>query len=103
MGLNWVLLRQDRELRCSPTSEKSSFDCLLRYADAPEIQQVPKCTFAWIAQEDRDPYPEEASVLVPLYASTTREKLVSQLLLPCQVGEKPKWIVAGVALFLSEN
>jgi len=84
---------------CSFDGEKLSD----AYADAAELLLVPKCTFAWIGPDDKDPYPEEASVLVPLYSTSTRQRLVSQLNLPCGVGEKPKWVIAGIALFLSEN
>jgi len=72
-------------------------------ADGPELLAIPKCTIAWIGKDEKDPYSEDGSVLIPLYATTTRERLISQMYMPCAVGDKMKWVQAGVAMCLSDR
>eukprot|EP00455_Lapot_gusevi_P046341 TRINITY_DN6084_c0_g1_i3.p1 TRINITY_DN6084_c0_g1~~TRINITY_DN6084_c0_g1_i3.p1 ORF type:complete len:235 (-),score=70.87 TRINITY_DN6084_c0_g1_i3:314-1018(-) len=56
---------------------------------------------AYLPKSEPECYSDDESVVVPLYYSMTREKLVCQLRLPCQ-GEAATWILAGVAAFLTD-
>lgn len=69
-------------------------------ADAPEVQGMPDVTLAWMPPDFPDPVPAAGALTVPVYASLDRTAFVMELSLPCR-GDKAKWVLAGVALFLS--
>lgn len=69
-------------------------------ADAPEVQGMPNVTLAWMPPDFPDPVPAAGALTVPVYASLDRTAFVMELSLPCR-GDKAKWVLAGVALFLS--
>jgi dynein heavy chain 2 len=70
-------------------------------ADAPEMAPMPHCHMAWVPKGTRDPYPAEASLSAPVYLSLSRETLLTNVSLPCSRGEQDKWILGGVAVFLT--
>ena len=50
-------------------------------------------------QENPDPYPLDECLAVPLYYTLFRDRIVTQLNIPCGK-EQDKWIQCGAALFL---
>jgi len=79
--------------------------------DASEVQVVPELHIAWVppsfaepyaAAEGADPASATPTVPVPLFYSLDREKLLTELLLPCS-GDKAKWILNGVALLIEDR
>jgi len=64
-----------------------------------EIQQLPLCSIAWIADAENDPYPS-GTVETPVYHSPTRESLLCTFKM-ANNGEASKRIISGVALFLN--
>eukprot|EP00753_Platysulcus_tardus_P014516 PLAT4386.4.p1 GENE.PLAT4386.4~~PLAT4386.4.p1 ORF type:complete len:4448 (-),score=2754.09 PLAT4386.4:79-13422(-) len=69
--------------------------------DGAEQITVPDCRVAWVPADGEDPYTSHAFISVPLYYATDRERLLTNLMMPCS-GDKSKWIIAGVAVFLDE-
>lgn len=69
--------------------------------DASELVPLPSVTVAWVPAKAAEPYPAHASIKVPLYFSPQREKLLTQICMPCGNGEQDVWVLAGVAAFLS--
>jgi len=67
--------------------------------DSPSISSVPVCTLAWLPKENPDPYPLDECLAVPLYYTLFRDRIVTQLNIPCGK-EQDKWIQCGAALFL---
>ena len=75
-------------------------------SDANEISSAPNVAFGFInsandRDKDRDSS-EEGSIGIPLYLTPTREEFLMELQMPIE-GEKDKWILSGVALFMSED
>jgi len=79
--------------------------------DASEVQVVPELHIAWVppsftepyaAAEGADPSTATPTVPVPLFYSLDREKLLTELQLPCS-GEKAKWVLNGVALLIEDR
>eukprot|EP01116_Phalansterium_solitarium_P024805 TRINITY_DN91_c0_g1_i4.p1 TRINITY_DN91_c0_g1~~TRINITY_DN91_c0_g1_i4.p1 ORF type:complete len:4085 (+),score=2013.94 TRINITY_DN91_c0_g1_i4:171-12425(+) len=71
------------------------------FADAATVIPVAHFYLGWIPQDQPDPYQPQNCIMAPLYLSGARDKLISEIGLPCQ-GDRVKWILAGVALFLNE-
>ncbi len=69
-------------------------------ADAPEVQSMPEVTLAWVPPDVADPIPAASALTVPVYAALDRGGFVMELALPCR-GDKAKWVLTGLALFLS--
>jgi hypothetical protein len=69
-------------------------------AEAPEVQSMPEVAVAWVPPEFPDPIPAATSLTLPVYQSLDRKGYVMELALPCR-GDKAKWVLAGVSLFLS--
>ncbi|KAI8621722.1 dynein heavy chain and region D6 of dynein motor-domain-containing protein [Chytriomyces sp. MP71] len=67
-------------------------------ADDASFSVVPIVHIAWMPKTFILPSRME----VPLYVTSTREKLVGTLQVPCNEEEESKWILAGVAFFLNE-
>lgn len=74
------------------------------HASAAEVLSAGPCTLAWIPADATSPFyePNTATVDVPVYQNLLREKLITVLSMPC-TGTKDKWLLAGIALFLSEE
>ncbi|CEO98015.1 hypothetical protein PBRA_006129 [Plasmodiophora brassicae] len=69
-------------------------------AQSPLLQALPLCYIAFVDAAQPDPYND--AVQLPLYESTTRDKVVSELKLPCS-GDARQWILAGAAIFLTDT
>lgn len=69
--------------------------------NAPIVCPVGPVTFAYINQNDPEPYPGKDGLAVPMYCSTTREEYICEIRMPCKGGVQ-RWILAGVALFLAQ-
>ncbi|KAM9317805.1 cytoplasmic dynein 2 heavy chain 1 [Pholidichthys leucotaenia] len=86
--------------------EGCSFDgahlCENRH-DSPSVSAVPPCYMAWVPQNTAaDSTASEESIWLPLYTSSERVKVVTQISLPC--GPNPsQWIQTGAALFLKQQ
>ncbi|XP_071452948.1 cytoplasmic dynein 2 heavy chain 1 [Hetaerina americana] len=66
--------------------------------DSPSVSVAPDCFIAWIPENLRS-YSEE-SISLPIYQNERREIVVINVNVPCNSGDRPRWIQAGVALFL---
>ncbi|KAM3875467.1 cytoplasmic dynein 2 heavy chain 1 [Diretmus argenteus] len=71
--------------------------------DSSSVSAVPPCYMAWVAQSSSaDSSGPEESIWLPLYTSSERVKVVTQVSLPC--GANPsQWIQTGAALFLKQQ
>jgi dynein heavy chain 2 len=70
-------------------------------SDAAGVNGVPACTVAWVPATAGSAAAAAATVLLPVYDTEAREKVVARLPLPRPAagGDEP-WILAGAALFL---
>lgn len=48
-------------------------------SDAPELVSVPPVTISWIPKGEAEPYTERNSITIPVYFTTDREKLLTQV------------------------
>lgn len=64
------------------------------------IESVSDFYLAFIGSNDPDPYGSVPVAPVPVYSDPSRETLVCEIKVPIS-GKLPKWILAGVAMFLS--
>lgn len=71
------------------------------HPDAPSFIPISSYCLGWVSTTDPEPFPEGNVVPTPVYLSSTREKLITEIKLPC-TGEKAKWILTGIAICLSE-
>eukprot|EP01116_Phalansterium_solitarium_P024803 TRINITY_DN91_c0_g1_i2.p1 TRINITY_DN91_c0_g1~~TRINITY_DN91_c0_g1_i2.p1 ORF type:complete len:4088 (+),score=2028.04 TRINITY_DN91_c0_g1_i2:171-12434(+) len=72
------------------------------FADAATVVPIPHYYIGWIPQDLPDPHKGDNCINAPLYLSGKRDKFICEIGLPCQ-GDRVKWILAGVALFLTET
>ncbi|RHY58768.1 hypothetical protein DYB34_000770 [Aphanomyces astaci] len=70
-------------------------------SDGQELISVPTCYVAYTRDEEREPYAKDTYIKVPLYYSTSRERMLVEISLPV-AGDPSRWIIGGVALFLGE-
>lgn len=70
-------------------------------SNAPELVLVPPCHIAFVRGSSGERIMSENQIHVPLYYSPNREKLLCEVAMPIS-GERSRWILAGVALFLNE-
>lgn len=77
--------------------------------DANELSGAPNVTIGFVDKTDHTPiYTSETAVGVPVYLTPTREEFLMELQMPIQPGGNTddsahKWVMAGVALFLTEE
>lgn len=69
--------------------------------DANDLEPAPPVTIGFVPEGDA-PQESPDSLAVPVYLTTSREKVFTELSMPC-TGKPAKWIIAGVALFLSDE
>ncbi|VDK75265.1 unnamed protein product, partial [Onchocerca ochengi] len=67
---------------------------------SPTVTTAPNLYIAWISTNAADVYEKDKSIFVPLYATPERNQLIAEVQMPC-TKNPDKWIVASVALFLS--
>mmetsp|Transcript_48427 Transcript_48427/g.125634 ORF Transcript_48427/g.125634 Transcript_48427/m.125634 type:complete len:152 (-) Transcript_48427:235-690(-) len=70
-------------------------------ADAPTLVGVPHIYVSFGTKSSLQSSGD--SVSVPVYFDLRREKLLTELALQCGRGEQAKWILAGAALFISDE
>ena len=66
------------------------------------MSMAPEVVIGFVTKDVPDVYNEGAAVAIPLYTSTTREELLSELMMPLD-DDPTRWVLSGVALFLSEE
>lgn len=71
-------------------------------ASSPVLAALPPVFIAYVPKELRDCYADAESVCVPCYPTLRRERTVCELRLPCAPGAQAAWVLAGVALFLTD-
>jgi dynein heavy chain 2, cytosolic len=71
--------------------------------EASEICPAPQVQFGFVAIENQASDEDDGTVAVPVYLNPTREEFLMEFQVPVGKAEKDKWILAGVAMFLSED
>ncbi|VDM11066.1 unnamed protein product [Wuchereria bancrofti] len=69
---------------------------------SPTVATAPNLYIAWISADSSDVYEKDKSIFVPLYATPERNQLIAEVQMPC-IKNPDKWIIASVALFLSNQ
>ena len=62
---------------------------------------TPSVCIGFVPITSPDTYPAESSVTIPIYLSPTREDVLTELQMPIREGDQNRWILSGVALFLT--
>ena len=70
--------------------------------DASEMAQAPTVCIGFVPKDAPDTYSSDQAMSVPIYLSPTRETFLTELQMPVD-GAQERWVLAGVALFLSED
>ncbi|XP_030632529.1 cytoplasmic dynein 2 heavy chain 1 [Chanos chanos] len=70
--------------------------------DSPSVSAVPVCYTAWIPQSVRGCYAPDECISLPLYTSSERVRVVTNIDVPCG-GIRDRWIQSGAALFLKQQ
>lgn len=71
--------------------------------EASEMAAAPNVCVGFVAQDAKDPYGRGAAIGIPAYLTPTREEFLMELRMPTDAASEGKWVLAGVALFLSED
>lgn len=66
----------------------------------PPVLPVEDFSLAWVSKSDKDPYSQ--AVTVPVYLTSSREKLVTELRLPCSDQDESAWTIRGIALQIED-
>ncbi|EFO12423.2 dynein heavy chain isotype 1B [Loa loa] len=69
---------------------------------SPTVATAPNLYIAWISADSPDVYEKDQSIFVPLYATPERNQLIAEVQMPC-TKNSDRWIIASVALFLSNQ
>lgn len=69
--------------------------------DSPAYTSLGSITLGWVPNNEPDIFLPQNCVPTPIYYSSSRERYIAELSLPC-LGERSKWILSGIALFLNE-
>jgi dynein heavy chain 2 len=73
-------------------------------ATAPELARVPTLYLSFVAAKDAEPYRGSDVLKLPVYSSPSRENHFVDISIPVsRADEQDKWVLAGVALFLSSS
>ncbi|KAL8004079.1 putative AAA+ ATPase domain, dynein heavy chain region D6 P-loop domain-containing protein [Plasmopara halstedii] len=70
-------------------------------SDAQELVTVPSCYIAFVREDAQEMYEKEHCIQTPLYYGTDRERMLVEISIPI-AGDRARWILAGIALFLGE-
>ncbi|OWZ22446.1 Dynein heavy chain [Phytophthora megakarya] len=70
-------------------------------SDAQELVAVPSCYVAFVREDAQEIYEKETCIKTPLYYATDRERMLVEISMPIS-GDRARWVLAGVALFLGE-
>ncbi len=72
--------------------------------EASELVPVPEVTIGFVPMQAGDSYAADSAVAVPVYLTPSREEFLMELSMPMsQSGDQDRWILTGLALFLSEE
>ena len=72
--------------------------------EGSELTPTPDVCIGFVASKARDTYDADAAVTVPIYLTPSREDFLMEVQMPMsQRNEQDRWILAGVALFLTEE
>jgi len=66
------------------------------------VSNVSLCSLAWIPMNQPEAYSADECILLPIYYTLSREKIVAQIKVPCD-GDQNKWIKCGAAMFLKND
>jgi dynein heavy chain 2, cytosolic len=69
--------------------------------EAAEMSTAPPVCIGFVPVSSEDTYPADSSVAIPIYLSPSREDVLTELQMPIRSGDPDKWVLSGVALFLS--
>lgn len=69
--------------------------------EATEMTTTPHVSIGFVSITKEDLYHPDEAVSVPIYLSPTREDLLIELQMPIKGDDQNRWILAGVALYLS--
>lgn len=67
-----------------------------------EFVLLPTCYLSFIPEKEADPYPENATATIPVYASSAREKVLTKLKIP-NTGKASDRTIGGVAICLTDE
>lgn len=82
-------------------AEFTGGDLQIPQPDATEMTTTPSVCIGFVPITSPDTYPAESSVTIPIYLSPTREDVLTELQMPIREGDQNRWILSGVALFLT--
>jgi len=74
-------------------------------SDANEISSAPNVTIGFVevgGRTDLGDTGDKSTIGIPLYLTPSREELLTELAVPID-GDYDRWVLAGVALFMSED
>ena len=69
--------------------------------EAAEMTITPPVCIGFVRNDAPDMYRPEEAVAIPVYLSPTREDLLTELHMPIRGDDAPRWVLSGVALFLT--
>lgn len=70
-------------------------------SNAKDLAAMPPLILVYVTEEDKAAYLHPHNLYLPLYFDTSREKVLTELSLPCANAEEiRKWILSGTALFM---
>lgn len=72
-------------------------------ANASENSPAPNVCVGFVSSETAEPYSNEETIAIPAYFTPSREDFLMDLPMSSNSNDKQKWILAGVALFLSDG
>ena len=69
--------------------------------DSPSVVAMPPCMVSWVTKETPPLYPPGECLSLPVYQSSSRERLVTCVDVPCGSGGRGTWLQNNPALFLN--
>jgi dynein heavy chain 2 len=72
-------------------------------SDASELSPSPNVSIGFVPIAANDPYSTDEMIHIPVYLTPSREDFLMDLPMPSDRADRSKWILSGVALFLSEG
>lgn len=72
--------------------------------EGSELSPTQDVCIGFAPSSARDTYDADGAVTVPIYLTPTREEFLTELQMPISnAGDQDRWILSGVALFLTEE
>jgi hypothetical protein len=69
--------------------------------EAAEMASTPPVCVGFVATSAEDTYRADEAVTIPIYLSPSREDIVADLQMPIRGEDANRWVLSGVALFLT--